>query len=282
LTVDDKGAVKAVQDFDKAIEGLGKQAQTAKTNAGSFGQDFMGRLIPAFTAGTLAAGAIKAGLRFVKDQIVETAQAAMESERTFQALSSALEITGRTVPGMGEDLAKYAGELQKVTIYDDEAIKRTETLLAQMTNLDGAGIKRATRGAIGLASVLGIDLNSATMMVTKAMEGNFMALQRYGIRVSENLPLDQKRTELMERLEKMFQRATDETNTASGSLAQLNNTIDESKEKIGTAFLPIFTMASKTVSGLLADIVGLDEELQKMGGDQKKLAAKNEVYADAF
>jgi hypothetical protein len=282
VTVDSTGALKNVEAFDKALEDLGKGTDTTKGKSQSFGQQLTSHLIPSFTAATLAADAIKKGLGFLKDQVVSTFDAAMEAERIDRALNATLEITGRIVPGLAEDLAAYAAELQKKTIYDDEAIKKTETLLAQMTNLDEEGIKKATRSTLGLASALGIDLDSAAMMVTKAMEGNFQTLQRYGIKVDETLPLEERRIKLMEMLEKMFQRATAETDTASGSLAQMKNNISDAKEKIGNAFLPALSAGAKAVGDLVSKLAGLNNELEKVDGTAKRQAATNEIYADTF
>ena len=282
ITVDSTGAVKNVQDFDKAIEALGKGTDITKGKSQSFGSELSSKLIPSFTAASLIADGVKKTLKFLGDQFISTFEQAMEAERIDRSLNSALEITGRLVPGLAEDLAAYAAELQKKTTYDDEAIKKTETLLVQMTNLDEEGIQKATRSTIGLASALGIDLDSAAMMVTKAMEGNFQTLQRYGIKVDETLPLEERRIELMNRLEKMFQRATAETDTATGSLGQMKNTINDAKEKLGNAFLPAISAGAKAVGNLVANLAGLNKELEEVDGRAKRNAVTNEVYAETF
>src|SRR5512136_2499276 len=185
ITVDSAGAVKNVQDFDKAIEALGKGTDTTKGKSQSFGSELSSKLIPSFTAASLIATGVTKTLKFLGDQFVSTFTEAMEAERIDRSLNSALEITGRLVPGLAEDLSAYASELQRMTVYDDEAIKKAETLLVQMTDLDEKGIQRATRGAIGLASVLGIDLDSAATLVQKAVSGNTTVLSRYGIKIDE-------------------------------------------------------------------------------------------------
>ena len=149
ITVDSTGAVKNVQDFDKAIEALGQGTDKTKGKSQSFGQELSSKLIPAFTVASLIADGVRKTLKFLGDQFISTFEEAMEAERIDRSLNSALEITGRLVPGLADDLSAYASELQRMTIYDDEAIKKAETLLVQMTDLDEEGIQRATRGAIG-------------------------------------------------------------------------------------------------------------------------------------
>jgi len=282
ITVDSTGATTKIQDFDKVIADLEKTSGKTKGAAASFGSQLMTGLVPSFTVASLAADGIKKTLGFLEHQFVSTFTAAIEAERVDRALNASLEITGRIVPGLAEDLSAYALKLQTMTVYDDEAIASVETLLIQMTHLDEAGIQKATRGAIGLASVMGIDLNSAAMLVQKAMEGNYGALGRYGIKVDETLPKQEQQAQLLERLDKMFQRATSETGTAAGSLAQMNNTIEQSKEKIGSAFLPAISLGAQLVGNLVSKITGLNSELEKLDGKAKKQAATNELYADTF
>lgn len=274
LTVDSAGAVKSVQNFDKAIEGLG---QTNPKAGSSFGN-----LWKQMAAGDIVARGVAQGLSFLKSQVGSVIEAALEGEKADRALGATLEITGRRVPGMADSLSDYASELQSMTIYDDEAIKGTETLLAQMTDLDEKGLKQATRGAIGLASVFGMDLQSAGALVTKALSGSTAALSRYGIHIDDTLPKQQKQVELMKRLEEMFQRATAATNTGSGSIAQMKNTIEDAKEKIGNIFLPVISEGAKKIADLTAKIVGLKKEMNEGGAEAKQAAAINEVYADAF
>ncbi|MCJ7643332.1 MAG: hypothetical protein MUP28_02495 [Candidatus Aminicenantes bacterium] len=90
---------------------------------------------------------------------------------------------------------------------------------------------------MGLASTMGIDLHSATMMVTKAMEGNYTALGRVGIRVSENLTGEQKQASLLDQLIQLYGRSTAETGTFGGALKQLANSWDEVQETVGGAIV---------------------------------------------
>jgi hypothetical protein len=125
----------------------------------------------------------------------------------------------------------------KATTYTDEQVMASQALLLQLTSLDQQGLDRATKGAMGLASTMGIDLHSATMMVTKAMEGNYGALGRVGIRVAENLTTEQKQASLLDQLGNLYQRSTKETETFGGALKQLTNNWGEIKEAAGKAVI---------------------------------------------
>lgn len=241
VVFDSKAAAEAAVKLDQAVGGLGKQATVAKPPFAGLWKEVFGGIAIA----DLAKRAVKEFTDFIKDSV----KAAMEAEKANAALKSALGATGREVDANAKHFIDYASSLQKSTIYNDEAIKGAQALLLQLTTLDRDGIDRATRGAIGLSSVLGVDLQSAAMMVTKAMEGNTAALGRYGIKVKETGTAEEKRNELLEKLEGFYKRATDATDTFAGKQAQLKNNLDEFKETVGKAIIENKTL-QKTVDDL--------------------------------
>lgn len=177
ITVDEKGATKQIQTFDQAVNDLGK-------SAGGAGSHFSG-LWKQFAIGQIAVGALHKGWSLFKNELLSTVSAAAAQEQADRNLAAALDITGRTIPLAA--MKEFAGSLQKATKYGDEQIMSVQTLLVQMTKLDKQGIERATRGTLGLASALGIDLNAAALLVQKAMSGQFATLSRYGIVLDETL-----------------------------------------------------------------------------------------------
>jgi hypothetical protein len=188
ITVDSTEAMKKVEDFDKSIDDAAKTSDVAeKSHKGLWAQVALGQF--AYDA------AVKAGklfIGFMKDSIT----AAMDSEKSEKALSAALEITGRPVKALSEHFKDFASAMQKATIYEDDTVTSSQALLVQLTNLDRDGIDRATKGAIGLASVFGMDLESATQLVAKSMNGNAAMLGRYGIKVEETTDKEKQRTQI--------------------------------------------------------------------------------------
>jgi hypothetical protein len=271
ITVDSAGALKNVQNFDKAVEDLGK------TTGGKTAPAFSA-LWKQFAIGQLAVQALRDGWRLFKDQVGDSIKAAIEAESVDKALDATLDITGRKVADLADHFKEYASELQRKTIYDDEAIKKTQALLLQLTHLDRDGIDRATRGTIGLASALGIDLNSAATMVVKAMEGNYQALGRYGIKVRETGTLEEKRADLLEKIEKMFGRATAEAQTFGGQLSQLKNNWGEVQEAAGKwvtqqkGVIEILNKASQTLLDYLTMADMLDKATRSQVEQENRLA----------
>ena len=225
VDVDEKGATAGVKNFDKSIDEMGKTSGKANTAHTSLWKQV--------AVGAIAYKAATMAVRFLKDAIMDSIAAAMEQEKADKSLAASLEITGRPVKALTEHFKKYASELQKSTTFGDEAIEGAQTLLIQLTDLDRKGIDRATKGTIGLASVMGMDLNSATNLVAKALSGNVGALSQYGIQVSKTGTEEEKRIEILDKLEQFYGRATADTETYGGKLAQLKNSYGDLQEVVG-------------------------------------------------
>ena len=199
---DEHGTFAKLSDIAKGladVEGQGK-----RTDSG------LQSLWKQFASGAIVAELVMKAFHGMTSEVGSCITGAIESEKAEKSLEAALGITGRTVEGNIQHYLDFAQAQMKVTTYDDEQIKSSQALLLQLTRLDQEGIDRATKGAMGLASTMGIDLHSATMMVTKAMEGNYGALGRVGIRVGENLTAEQKQASMLDQLEKLYGRSTRE------------------------------------------------------------------------
>jgi len=223
------GAIKSIKDLDGALNHSAGQATAAGSSFGGLWKQF--------AIGQIAVAALHKGYAAFKNFVEGSIKAAIEAEQAENNLSAALEITGRTVEGNIQHYKKFAAEQMRATTYTDEQVMASQALLLQLTSLDQQGLDRATKGAMGLASTMGIDLHSATMMVTKAMEGNYTALGRVGIRVAENLTGEQKQAALLDQLGKLYGRSTAETNTFGGAIKQLSNAWDEVQETVGGAIV---------------------------------------------
>jgi len=235
------GTPKNLKDVETSLDKMEKGAGVADKT--------MGGLWKQFAIGELAVKALNKAYAIGKDLVLDGIKNAMEQEKVETALKAALEITGRTVEGNLKHYLDFAAAQQKVTLYTDEEIEACQALLLQLTNLNQQGIDRAVKGAMGLATVMGTDLQAATMTVTKAMEGNFVALGRVGIKVDENLTAGKKQASLLDQLEKLYKRTTAETDTFGGSVEQLNISFGEVLETFGKTITNSDT-AKKSLEGL--------------------------------
>lgn len=229
LDVDATGAVKNIETVRQEID------KTAKTSekGGSVFSSMWGQV----AVGTIAANAAMKAMSALKNAVSSSIEEAIKQENAEKALEAALASTGRTIAGNLEYYKEFAAAQQKVTTYTDDEIMAAQALLLQMTRLNQQGISQAMKGAMGLASTLKIDLQSATLLVAKAMEGNYAVLSRYGIKINENLSDEERRAQLLEKLSVLYNRATAETDTYSGKVKQLKNAFGDVEEKLGDAII---------------------------------------------
>lgn len=213
---------KMRQNADRATKGMGGSLQSLKKHW------------VAYSAAAVAAVlAVRRAITGIISTISDWVEASKKQEDAEIALQAALETTGRDVNALLPSLKAYASYLQSVTKYGDEAVIQSMGLIAQLTNLNEQGLKRATEGAIGLATVYKQDLQAATTLVGKALAGNYGALSRYGIVVEETMSDEEKRAEILRQLTVMYDRAKKETLSFSGTQEQLKNLYGDIKEKLG-------------------------------------------------
>ncbi len=280
VEVDATGAVKSVKNFDDVLDDLKKNSAGAEgAHKSLWKQVALGQAVYDV--------AKKTGREFV-DFLKDSVKASIESEDANNRLNSALESTGRTVGPLSEHFREYADQLMKQTVYDDEAIKGAQALLLQLTNLDQQGMDEATKGALGLATVMGTDLNSAARMVAQAYGGNFNALGRMVPAVREAKTESEKLAAVKDFLTKAFQRAQAETGTFGGKLKQLGNTYGEIKEAAGklvTQNYAVMDSLSKIAEGIVylanADdmLAGKDAILREQQNRQVEWLSKAAVAA---
>jgi len=281
VQVDDKQAtakleklgdsLKNVENQNKATASAGKQTEAGFSSLGSSVLRSAAAIGGAFLSFQALSKAVKGSFN-----------AAVEAETAQNNLQTALESTGRYVPGLTERMLAFSSAIQRQTTVSDEAVTAIQTLFVQMTNLDEKGIQQATRASIGLAKTLGMDVNSAAMLVMKAVEGNVGALSRYGFRLDETLPKQQAIAKLLGELEGLFKRAQAETETTAGAIAQMKNSFDDLGEALATRTLPFMKMAISTWTDWISassEAAGLNIE---QIAAQKKAAAANIEYRQAL
>jgi len=221
------GAPKDLKEVSGGLEELDKKG-------GGAGIGLSG-LWKQFAVGQIAADALKKAVGAVTDFMKDAIGASAQQELAERNLADALLTTGRNVDSILPGLKEHANQIQQDTIYTDDAVLSAHALMAQLSDLDEQGLKKATESAIGMASVFKIDLQSAATSVAKAMAGNYELLGRYLPDLRKLKTEEEKHAFVMQEMAKWYERAKGETETFSGSLKQLGNMWDEIKEAVGRA-----------------------------------------------
>ena len=215
-------------EFDKlskTTKGTGEATKELESKSGGLWKQF--------ALGQIVVSAGQKALNLFWGELKSTVSAAADSEKAQKGLDSALFSTGRTASYLPEHFRKYAAELQRVTKYSDEETMRAQAMILQLSNLDKEGLDKATKGAMGLATVFDMKLGPASEMVGKWMAGSTERLVKYGIHINDTMTAEQKRNVIIDRLLEYYPRVIAETGTYSGKLDILKSAYDEVKEAAG-------------------------------------------------
>ncbi|MBK9219302.1 MAG: phage tail length tape measure family protein [Uliginosibacterium sp.] len=222
---------------------------TGCTPSSKLGGMLKGGLMLGATAAVAGIGALGA----VLGQSIKEAQAAQEVAAQLDAV---LKSTGGAAGMTRDALEEQALALSKVTRFEDDAILAGNAIMLTFTNIGKDIFPRATQATLDLSTAFGMDLQSATMMVGKALNdpiAGITALSRAGVQFTA----DQKamiksmveagdaagaQTLILAELEKQIGgSAVAAGSTMTGQMEIMKNALGNVKEQIGGALLPVLT-----------------------------------------
>jgi len=256
VTTETHGSPEKLRQTETALAGIERQGEAT--------HGALGNLWAQFAAGAVAANLVERATRAVVGAFKESIKESIEAERVDRALRAALDITGHSSATAAEGMDRYAKTLQRKTVYDDEAIKSAQALIVQMRGTTD-GLEAETRGAIGLASVFKMDLQSAAQAVAQGFEGNYRQLGRLIPAVREAKDEGEKHAAMVKALAGYYQRAEADADTFGGRLDQLKNSYHDLQESIGD-FVTQNRTVIDTLSGIKEVIIWLDRNVQSLEG----------------
>jgi len=202
---------------------------------------------------TLALTAAFAGLTAF---VVSSVKSFLESEEAANQLNVALKNQGIFTEQLSQEMLQYAKTLQTTTTFSDESIVKTQAMLTTF-GLAGKELKDTTQAALNLSAAMGIDLNTASLLLGKAFQGQTEALSRYGIKIDESIPKSQAFAAVMDQVNSRFGGAASAAaETTTGKIERLKNAFDDLKEEIGQAVAPALQVV---VDGLLSISSGINQ-----------------------
>lgn len=108
----------------------------------------------------------------------------IETEKETARLNALMEITGRNATVSAAGLNKMVEELQQVSGFDDNAIRRAAGTLATFLSVQGSQFEQTLRLGADLAHLMGTDITGAVQILGRALEDperGMMNLRRAGI-----------------------------------------------------------------------------------------------------
>lgn len=192
-------------------------------------------------------GAFQGLAKFVGDSV----HAYADQEAAVKKLTTALTAQGQATPDVIAGYEQMAGQFQQTTVHADELINEMQALLIQVGDVMPKDMEKALAAATDLSAGLGIDLQTATMLVAKAFEGQTGTLKKYGIVVDETKLKTEGVTAVLDAInEKFGGQAQAQVETYSGKVQQLANMWGEVQEAVGKSIVtdPLIVAALKHVT----------------------------------
>jgi len=270
IQVDAQGAVTSIENFEGTLDTIGKTSEVAGSKfAGMFKQ---------VTLGLGAWDLTKKGAQAVKDVIISSIKEAATYEKAWATLNATFTASGRNMPGMTQSLKAYAQEIEHLGMADEAAALQSEALLMRMTNLNEKGIKEAVRWAVGLSQVYGMDLNNATELVGRGMEGVYRGFTTLAPQVVTATTDAEKHARMMKFLNETYVTATAQMETYSGQLKKRELEWGEIKKRLGETILNtgILQAVEKEMAAIIRDST---EALKSHKGEvEKQVEVENKRY----
>ena len=239
-------ASAAMQGVAIAADGL-----LSSTNAVRNGFEVFANIITGLRNGIdLLAGAFNNASEFVGKFV----DSAAESEVALTKLNTVFNSMGGNAGITQYQLEALAKGLQNVTVYSDEAAMGAEAMLLRFENINANIFPETLKLTADIATSLGVDLTSAARMVGMALDDPEKGIGRlntaYRIFNDSQMEVIKKMAAtgdlagaqalIMQGLTEKFGGAAEAIGTTfTGQLEIAKNKIDDVKELIGGAFLPV-------------------------------------------
>jgi hypothetical protein len=218
-----------------------KQAQKDITNLGKQFDKFAKRSIKAFgvAAAASAAFATKVG--------VDAVRAAMDDQKSQALLASTLRNTVGATDAAIASTEKYISLLQKEVSVSDDELRPALATLARATG-DVTSAQALLGTALNVSAGTGKDLQTVSLALSKAVNGNLGALTRLGIPLDANTIKSKDFNKALGVLNDTFKDQADvRAKTLEGRLAGLNIAYGEILETLGYALLPVVERFAEVV-----------------------------------
>jgi len=220
-----EGIDKAITQF-KSLETTGQKAQFAIKKAA----------VPA-TAALAGVGAA----------LFDATKAAMEDEAAQKQLSIALKnTTGASDAAVASAEDWISAQGRALGVADDD-LRPALAKLSRQTH-DVAEAEKAASLAMDISAATGKDLSTVSDALAKAYGGNLNALSKLSPELKGMIKDGASLDDVMKTLSGTFGgAATEAANTAQGGFKRLKLGLDETKESIGAALIPVIDKAMPTL-----------------------------------
>lgn len=237
----------------KVLKGVGDGADTASHKFKSFGK--------VAAASFLAIGGAAAGFA------ISAAKAAVEDEKSQKMLAKAIKNTAGATDAQVQSTEKFIGKMQlSYGIADDKLRPAFATLTRVTGNLTES--QDLMQVAMDVSAGTGKDLATVSLALAKAHEGNLGSLKRLGIPLDDAIVKNKDFNAALTVLTETFNgSAKAGAETFAGRMEVIKQNVNEAKEQIGYALMPILEkMAKYIIETVVPNIQAFVDGLTGKGG----------------
>ena len=275
-------------DVNKFLAGMDKADKGTKSFSSSIGK-YSKAMAKSFAVAGAAAGAYALKLG------VDSVKAAVEDEASQTKLAQALRNTTKATDKQIASTEDYIKKQQLSFGIADTKLRPALANLARATG-DVTKAQKLNNLAIDISAATGKDLESVSLALSKAYNGNLGALTRLGVPLDANIIKSKDFGAATDELQKLFGgSAQANTRTYAGQLAILSERFNEIKEDLGVKLIPIMKRFLEQVNlvamgfsgedpnkGLSSKVRQLDRDLGGGPGGAYNLGKSLKDVADAF
>jgi hypothetical protein len=240
-------------DVDQFGRSLAKADDSTKSFSKSVGK-YSKAIAKSFALAGVAAGAyaIKIGIDGVKS--------AVEDEASQKQLAEALKNTTNATDQQIKSTEEYIGKQQLAFGVADTKLRPALANLARATS-DVGKAQELTNLALDISVATGKDLETVSITLAKAYNGNIGALTKLGIPLDESIVKTKDFNAAQDELTRLFGGAAKaNTETYAGQLAIVTERFGEMKESIGVALLPVMKTLLEEVNKVAKGFSGEDPQ----------------------
>ena len=240
-------------DVQKFLSGMDQADNATKSFSSKVGK-YSKAMAKSFAVAGAAAGAyaIKIGIDGVK--------AAVEDEASQKQLAEALKNTTNATDAQIKSTEDYITKQQLAFGVADTKLRPALANLARATG-DVGKAQQLTNLAMDISAATGKDLETVSLTLSKAYNGNIGALTKLGIPLDDAIKKSGDFNLVQGELVRLFGGAAKaNTETYAGQLAIVTERVGELKESIGVALLPTMKVLLEEVNKVAKGFSGEDPE----------------------
>ena len=259
-------------DTKQFIDGLDKADKETKS--------FSSKLGGALKAGALAFAALGAAAGVAAIKIgIDSVKAAIEDEKAQVSLAQTLKNVTKATDAQVKATEDYIDKTARATGVADDQLRPSLDRLVRSTQ-DVTKAQKLQSLALDIAAGTGKDLATVSEALGKAYDGNLGALKRIGVPLDENIVKTKDFDKAVIALSETFEGQADAAaNTFAGRLARFKVAIDEAKESLGQALLPLLERFAKFATDVLAP--ALQGLIDGLTGKKRSVVPSLGMFAEA-